>query len=120
MQRQDKVLRAAYAALSVGALIATWSQNIAFFATKANGGLIGFIKGVYANPAAASFSNDLIIVFLAAILFMIVEARRLGIPRVWIYVVLGFTIAISVAFPAFLFVRQGRIASLRSLKASPE
>jgi hypothetical protein len=114
MQRQDKVLSVIFAVIGVVALVATWSQNIAFFTMAGNGGLIGFVKGGYVNPAAASLSNDLLLVAVAAMVWMVVEARRLGIPRAWIYVLLGFIIAISVSYPTFLIVRQRKLASLRS------
>jgi len=63
------------------------------------------------NPAAASLSIDLAFFGLAAVIWMVVEARRLQIPWVWAYVVLSFLIAISVTFPLFLIARQRRLAA---------
>ena len=40
---------------------------------------------------------------------MIVEAKRLGIKYVWIYILLSFVVAISVMAPIFLAVRQWTI-----------
>jgi len=40
---------------------------------------------------------------------MVAEARRLGIRFVWIYVVLGLLIAISVTAPLFLVARERRL-----------
>ena len=45
---------------------------------------------------------------------MVVEARRLGIRFVWLYVILGFAIAISVTFPLFLIAREMRLAKTDS------
>ena len=42
---------------------------------------------------------------------MIIEARRIGIRFVWLYVVLGLTVAISVTFPLFLIARERRLAA---------
>ncbi|SEF50823.1 Protein of unknown function [Thermomonospora echinospora] len=114
MQRQDRILCGIYAAVAVGALIATWSQNIRFFARDDNGGLAGFLRDAWANPAAASLSNDVVFVALAAVVLMVVEARRLGVRHVWAYVVGALVIAISVTFPLFLIARQRRLAELRS------
>ena len=43
---------------------------------------------------------------------MVIEARRLEIGFVWIYVILAFVIAISVTFPIFLFIRERRLHAL--------
>lgn len=110
MTRNDKLLCGLYAATSLIALYATWSNNLAFFALPDNGGLIGFIKAGYVNPAAASLSNDLFLFGFAATVFMLVEARQLGIRFVWAYIALSLTVAISVFFPLFLIARQMKMA----------
>jgi hypothetical protein len=110
MRTHDKVLCWTYGVIALGALIATWSQNLRFFAQEDNGGVWGFIRATYANPAAASITNDILFVLLAAFVLMIVEARRLGIRYVWVYMVLSFLVALSVAFPLFLLVRQVKLA----------
>lgn len=107
---KDKVLCVIYGLLAVGALIATWSQNLAFFALPDNGGILGFIRMSYANPAAASIANDVLFVALAAFAFMVSEARRLRIPHVWVYLLLSLCVAISVMFPLFLLARQRKLA----------
>jgi hypothetical protein len=111
----DKVLIRLYGAIALGALVATWSQNIRFFRQAGNGGITGFLEATYANPAAASITNDIIFVALAAAVLMWVEARRLGIPHVWVYLVLSLVVAISVSFPLFLIARQRRLAAQRGL-----
>jgi hypothetical protein len=40
---------------------------------------------------------------------MVVEARKHGVKFVWLYILGGFAIAISVAFPLFLIAREMRI-----------
>lgn len=113
MTRQDRVLSAVYAAIALGALVATWSQNIRFFRQEDNGGLGGFLADAWANPAAASLSNDLMFLAVAAAVLMVVESRRLGIPHVWAYLLFSLLIAVSVTFPLFLLARQRRLAQLR-------
>lgn len=49
---------------------------------------------------------------LAAIVWMVIEARRLEIGFVWIYVIVAFVVAISVTFPIFLFVCERRLQAL--------
>ncbi|MDQ3572014.1 MAG: DUF2834 domain-containing protein [Actinomycetota bacterium] len=104
-----------YGLAALGALIATWSQNIRFFLEDDNGGLVGFVEDSYANAASSSITNDLIFMLIVALVLMLVEARRLGIRHVWVYLVLSFTIAISVAFPLFLLARERKLAELENL-----
>lgn len=113
MTQNEKMRCGLYALFAVGALIATWSNNLAFFALPDNGGLMGFIRGSYANPAAASISNDLLFMCLAAFTFMVAEAKRLGIRFVWVYILLSLCIAVSVMFPLFLLARQLKLAAQR-------
>ena len=49
---------------------------------------------------------------------MFIEARRLGLKYVYVYVIAGIVIAISVAFPLFLAARELRIAALDSNTAA--
>jgi hypothetical protein len=114
MTRSGKALCAFYATVSVVALWATWSNNIAFFQQPDNGGLMGFLKGGYANPAAASLSNDLFMLGAAVAMFMITEAKRLRIRFVWGYIALSFAIAVSVMFPLFMLARQLKLEAERS------
>ena len=44
---------------------------------------------------------------------MIVEGRRLGMRFLWVYVLLTFAVAISVALPVFLIARQVCMAGQR-------
>ncbi len=104
-----RALRIVYGLLAVGALFATWSQNLAFFASS-DGSMSAFLSDAYASPAAASLSNDLLFLTAAAIVWMVVEARRHAIRFVWLYVALSFAIAISVTFPLFLIARERALA----------
>ena len=113
MSRGDRWLIALYAVLAAGALVATWSQNLQFFAMPDNGGILGFIRMANANPAAASLANDILFVCLAAFVFMVVEARLLRIRFVWVYILLSLGVAVSVMFPLFLIARQLRLVKTR-------
>lgn len=114
MNPKDKALCALYGAIAVAALIGTWTQNLAFLALPDNGGVMGFIRASNANPAAASIGIDLGFMCLAAFVWMVVEARRLGIRFVWGYIALSMLVAVSVMFPLFLLARQRTIAAARA------
>jgi hypothetical protein len=99
-----------YALIAIVAFLATMTQNIAFMAMPDNGGVIGFVRSGYANPAAASLSNDLYAFAIAGCIFMVVEGRRLRMRWLPAYVVIALVLAISVAFPLFLIAREIRLA----------
>jgi hypothetical protein len=96
--------------IALAALVATWSQNIRFFSQDDNDGIWGFIRDGYANPAAASLTNDLLLIVVAVFVFMVVESRRTGVRHVWLYMVGSIAIAVSVFFPLFLLARELKLA----------
>jgi hypothetical protein len=108
MLMSRKLLCAAYAAIALVALIATWSQNILFF--NGGGSLLGFWEATKANPASRSITVDIALLLLSVAILMVIEARRLGVKFVWAYIIGGFLIAISVTFPLFLLARELRLA----------
>lgn len=59
-------------------------------------------------------TTDLSIVAIASVVFMITESRRLGMKRVWLYILLsGFT-AMAFTFPLFLAMRERALARVDS------
>ena len=110
MDRTGRILCVVYAVVAIAALMSTWSQNLAFFGLPDNGGAAGFIRAAFVNSAAASIGFDLLFMSVAAFIWMVVEASRLGIRFVWLYVALSLLIAVSVMFPLFLIARQMQLA----------
>jgi len=117
MPRSRLLLCTAYAAIAILALIATWSQNLSYFRPE-EGPFLGFIfatgrfwPATLATPASVSITVDIALFSLAAVAFMLIEARRLGVRLVWLYVVLGLLVAISATFPLFLIARERRLAA---------
>ncbi len=105
INKKDKTLICIYIFIAAAALFFTWYQNILFMKTNV-GGAADFIKGMYANHAAASIANDILFLGVAINIFMIIEAKRLGIKYVWLYILLSFIVAISVTVPVFFAIRQ--------------
>ena len=105
-----KLLCAVYATIAIAALIATWSQNAANFNNIA-GFFTDFISDTKVTPASRSITVDISFFFLAAAIFMVIEARKHGVRFVWAYIVGGALIAISVTFPLFLLARELRLAT---------
>jgi hypothetical protein len=109
MSQTRKMLCIFYGLVALGALIATWSQNIAHFG-EGKSFPLDYINDLKVTASARSFSVDLGFLLLAGTGLMVAEARRLGVKWVWAYVILGFGIAISVTFPLFLIAREMRLA----------
>ena len=104
-----------YLGIATLALVACWRQNLAFVSNAATNPLSGFIQfwpALLANPATTSITIAIFLFGLAAVMWMVIEARNLGIRYVWLYVILGFVIAISVTFPLFLVARERRLEQL--------
>ena len=111
MPTSRKVLCVVYAAIAIAALIATWSQNLAYFHTvtdffPATGTMFRETK---VTPASRSIMVDISLFYLAATIFMVIEARKHNIRFVWAYIVGGLLVAISVTFPLFLIARELRL-----------
>src|SRR5262249_33961967 len=116
LPRARVLLCVAYAAIALLALIGTWSQNVAYFHPA--DGLAGFVLATarflpvtLTTPAAVSITVAIWGFLLQPAVLMVIEARRLGIRFVWLYILYGLLIAISVTFPLFLIAREQRLAA---------
>lgn len=120
MSNWRRALCAIYAAIAVAALVGTWSQNLAYFQNPADFfiALGTFVNEARVTPASRSIAVDIALVFLAASIFMVIEARKHGIKYVWAYVVGGLFVAISVTFPLFLIARELKLSNAAPLKAT--
>lgn len=111
LQPRDKALITTYAGAALVALVGT---QLALVRHVRNGGGIGSFVTDPVDTAAGTFLTiDLLAVALVALVFVVAEGRRLGMRHLWVYVVLAFAVAISVAFPAFLAFRQVHLARRR-------
>lgn len=63
-------------------------------------------------------SADLTIVAIAVVVFMITEARRLGMKRVWLYILLSGVTAMAFTFPLFLAMRERTLAQKEDLNVA--
>jgi len=104
----SKVLCAVYGVIALIALIATWSQNAAYF-DNPTGFLLNFFNYSKVTPASRSLTADIVLFFLAAAFLMVIEARKHSVRFVWLYIAGGLAIAISVTFPLFLIARELRV-----------
>lgn len=96
--------------LAILGLIGTWTFN-----TLAIIQMRDFIGDwVGSGPAVSSLTVDLLVVAVAGSILIIVEAKRLGMKRGWLYVILSGLTAFAFTFPLFLAMRERKLASSRS------
>ena len=90
--------------LAVTGAVVPWLFFAGFLRAE---GLAGdFVGALFANGAAGGFTADLLISSLTFWLFLFPEARRGGVRRPWIYVLLNLLIGLSCALPLFLWARE--------------
>ena len=106
-----KLLCVVYALIGLVALVGCWANNIQYLDMGILAANLHFWQETLANPASRSITIDILFLSLAAIVWMLLEARRLSMRGVWIYVLCGLFIAISAAFPAFLIHREQALAT---------
>lgn len=99
--------------LSVVGLITAWVFNGIASVTGPN-----YIDAWFGSAVDWVLSLDLLIVAIAGSALMIFEGRRLGMKRVWLYIVLSGVTAFAFTFPLFLAMRERRLASIDNAQAS--
>ncbi len=115
MMRNWSPLALSYLGLSIAGLIGTWWFNALAIVQASN--FVG--DWVNSGPAVSSLTVDLLVVAVAGSVFIIIEARRLGMRGGWIYVVLSGLTAFAFTFPLFLAQRQRHLTAQAALANSP-
>ncbi|BDS51071.1 DUF2834 domain-containing protein [Rhodoluna lacicola] len=91
--------------LSAIGLITAWYYN-GIAVMKAQ----DYLAAWFGSEVDLVLSLDLTIVAIAGSAFMIFEAKRLGMKRVWLYLLLSGVTAMAATFPFFLAMRELKIA----------
>ena len=68
------------------------------------------ISELFVNRTSTAFALDLLATAVVVLIWMTVEARRLGIRRVWIFWVLTLLFGMGGPLPLFLYFRERRLA----------
>ena len=106
-----KALCIVYGLIAIAALVFAWGNvigavgELGFWA-----GTLKFWEDVLVNESSRFITVDILYLSFAVIIWMIFEARKVGVPFVWAYILGGLFIAISAAVPLFLLHRQVRLA----------
>jgi hypothetical protein len=107
----NRPLCALYLGIAVVALISCWSQNLQYAGESLWDGNLHFWQDTWVTPASRSITLDILLFYLSAATWMLLEARKLKIKFVWAYLIFGLIIAISVTFPLFLIAREIKLSS---------
>ena len=100
----------AYLLLAVAGFVGTQIALVAIL-RDADSSLSEVWQALTDNPTAVFVTIDLFVVFLAAMVFMVIEGRRTGLRRWWLYPLLSIAIGVSTGFPLFLLARRLHIST---------
>ena len=104
MTRHWNPLAVVYLCLAVAGLVGTWWFNVLAIVQ-----LRDFVGDLLTSgPAVSSISVDLLVGAAAGSVFIIVEARRLGMRLGWLYVAGAAITAFAFTVPLFLAMRERR------------
>jgi len=106
MKVSRSALRVVYALTGLVALVGTWGNNIEYLDLGIVGANVHFWQETLVNPASRSITVDILCLALAAIVWMLLEARRLSMRGAWLWVLFGVFVAMGAAFPWFMVHRE--------------
>ncbi|WP_104199954.1 DUF2834 domain-containing protein [Cryobacterium sp. Y29] len=109
MMKHWTPLALVYLGLSLAGLAGTWTYNVVAIVQMRD----FIVDWVDSGPAVSSLTVDLLIAAVAGSILIIVEARRLGMKRGWLYVALSGVTAFAFTFPLFLAMRERALETAR-------
>lgn len=65
-----------------------------------------FIEMMFENEISTFFSLDVIVSTFAVIILVYSEGKRKHMKHLWVYVLMNLLVGISLALPAFLYMRE--------------
>ena len=98
-----------YGLMAFIGLCVTWYFNLQAMEADPNFSLLSFVKDNYVNDSSASIMNDIAVVCGVFFFWSFFEAKRLNMRFWWAYIPLTFLVALAVAFPIFLLMRERSI-----------
>jgi len=93
--------------LSIIGLVTAWIFNGIASVTGQN-----YLDAWFGSAVDWVLSLDILLVAIAGSAFMIIEAHKLGMKRVWLYILLSGVTAFAFAFPLFLAMRERKLAAI--------
>jgi hypothetical protein len=65
-----------------------------------------FVGQLFATPVSSFFGWDVIVSSLALWVFVLIEGRRLQVPRLWAPIAANLLVGVSLGLPLFLYLRE--------------
>ena len=100
--RNATTLQVVWSTLALLGLVA-----VGLAATQVDGG--AFVDDIFANPATITVTLDLLILGVAVVVFLVVEASRLGMHRPWLWAILAVPLPGAFLVPLFFVLRERRL-----------
>lgn len=98
-----------YLVLSIVGLVSAWVFNALAVLNNQD-----YMAAWFGSAVDWVLSGDFTIAAIAVVVFMITEARRLKMKRVWLYILLSGVTALAFTFPLFMAVRERQLAKISS------
>lgn len=103
-------MRSLYALLAVAGFIV---PNVLVFQESVETGNIllwldpaATLGGMFGNRITAAFVTDLLCVVLVALVWIVIESKRLNMKNSWVYIVLTLLFGLAGPLPLFLYQRE--------------
>lgn len=103
-------MRSLYALLAVAGFIVP--NVLAFQESVETGNILLWLDpaatlgGMFGNRIAAAFVTDLLCVVLVALVWIVIESKRLNMKNSWVYIVLTLLFGLAGPLPLFLYQRE--------------
>lgn len=99
-----------YGLCALAGLVVPWYYNLKYMVIEGQTFTVqAFVASGFTNTLASSLTSDFFIGSTAVLVWMMVEARRIGMRFRWVYLILTFGIAFAFACPLFLLMRELRL-----------
>jgi hypothetical protein len=105
-----------YGTFAAAGAVTPWYFNIVWM--RQTGSLLtpsALLAGGFITPLTSSLTTDFFIGTTPVLVWMVVEARRLGMRHSWAYVLGTFAIAFAFTCPLFLMMRELKLNAGRAL-----
>lgn len=99
--------------LAIAGLTGTWTFNALAIVQLRD--FVGDWVG--SGPAVSSLTVDLLVAAVAGSILIVVESRRIGMKRAWLYIALSGLTAFAFTFPLWLAMRERALTAARSSAA---
>lgn len=99
-------LRSFYLIMCVVGTAVPWYFFGSFFAVN-GADASAFLRGLFANGAAAGFSTDVLVSLVVFWVWSFVDARERRVGLWWVTLPAGCLVGLSLALPLYLYLRIG-------------